>query len=132
MNLKTFDTITKDIIGEKIVAVNLNTKDDRIEIDLNGGNRVILLDRGQSCCERRYITTDDDLSTMIGSTFQGAETTGYEEREAEYDDVHEVTFLLVHTSVGTYTFETHNEHNGYYGGFIVEIEIEKTPPKGRV
>jgi hypothetical protein len=36
--------------------------------------------------------------------------------------VHEVQFLRVSTDAGTIVCETHNEHNGYYGGFNVCVE----------
>ena len=39
----------------------------------------------------------------------------------EYGD-HEVQFLLVNTSIGTFTVASHNEHNGYYGGFDIVIK----------
>jgi hypothetical protein len=34
-------------------------------------------------------------------------------------DVHEVQFLIVDTDKGSFTCESHNVHNGYYGGFLV-------------
>jgi hypothetical protein len=40
------------------------------------------------------------------------------ERPDEYG-IHEVQFLIVDTDRGSFTCETHNEHNGYYGGFLV-------------
>ena len=43
----------------------------------------------------------------------------------EYGNVHEVQFLVVTTSKGAFTIETHNEHNGYYGGFFIEAEVSQ-------
>jgi len=81
---------------------------------------IIVWDDGQSCCESRYMTTDDDLSAFVGATLNdmdirdgGTVGGGYEE--------HEVQFLVVNTSLGSFTCETHNEHNGYYGGFLIRI-----------
>jgi len=78
-------------------------------------------DDGQSCCEYRYMTTNDDLPYFVGSKFLNAEL----RNAPEYEDdcgVHEVQFLLINTDKGTFTIESHNEHNGYYGGFWIVIE----------
>lgn len=41
------------------------------------------------------------------------------------NDVHEVQFLVVHTDKGDLTMSSHNEHNGYYGGFSIEARVSK-------
>ena len=86
------------------------------------GSRMRLRDEGQSCCERRYMRTDDNLGEFIGATL-----TNLEIREApDVDDgdgeAHEVQFLVVTTDRGSFTVSNHNEHNGYYGGFSLEAE----------
>ena len=40
--------------------------------------------------------------------------------EEEYE-THEVQFLEIKTSKGIFTMSTHNEHNGYYGGFAIVV-----------
>ena len=40
---------------------------------------------------------------------------------------HEVQFLEVTTSKGEFTMASHNEHNGYYGGFAIELRFIATP-----
>ena len=40
------------------------------------------------------------------------------------EDCHEVQFLEVKTSKGSFTMSSHNEHNGYYGGFSIEVRPE--------
>ena len=70
-------------------------------------------------CNYRAMTTDDDLSAFAGATFLGAEV----RKGPIYDDddeVHEIAFLVVSTSLGEFTVETHNWHNGYYGGFSIK------------
>lgn len=93
--------------------------DDALSITFEDGSKKSLVDAGQSCCESRYLTTDDNLSDYIG-----AEYLGYEEKPAEYVDegydVHEIMFLDVNTSKGTFQIKAHNEHNGYYGGFWIK------------
>ena len=36
------------------------------------------------------------------------------------DDVHEIQFLDVKTDKGIFQMANNNEHNGYYGGFLIE------------
>lgn len=96
--------------------------EDRLILEFEDGTGLMIWDNGQSCCEARYMTTDDDLPYYVGSEFRGAEVRDAESREDEYGDVHELQFLLIHTGLGTFTIETHNEHNGYYGGFWLVVE----------
>lgn len=104
-------------INQKIVALEL--KDDKLHFAFDNGYKMVVFDDGQSCCEHRYMTTDDKLSDFVGSTLLSAETRDGSTTECEYGDPHEIEFLVVTTSLGAFTCETHNEHNGYYGGFCV-------------
>jgi len=82
----------------------------------------------------RYMNCDDDLSAFVGATFLGAEVHNVKCREipCDYDDiVHEIGFLVVSTSLGEFTVETHNEHNGYYGGFGL-VACDQEPLEVRV
>lgn len=80
-------------------------------------------DAGQSCCESRYMTKDeDDLSYYIGSKFLEANIKSAESIEEELGQEHEIEFLEIKTSKGEFTIANHNEHNGYYGGFAIRIE----------
>lgn len=97
-------------------------KDNELHLHFTDGTGIRVWDDGQSCCETRYMTTDDDLPAFVGATFTGLELRDAPNRtdEDSYEE-HEVQFLLVNTSKGVFTLETHNEHNGYYGGFAVEV-----------
>ena len=77
-----------------------------------------LLDEGQRCCEHRWMSTDDDLKYFVGSKLQSVEVKEGPDIEYEYG-YHETCFLVVTTSLGSFTCVTHNEHNGYYGGFMI-------------
>lgn len=66
------------------------------------------------------MTTDDALEDFVGADFLGAEVREGGETDDDEYGVHEVEFLVVKTSLGDFTVETHNEHNGYYGGFWME------------
>ena len=119
----------------KAIQSSLGKEIMGLELRENGGNPDDLLftftdstamkvwDGGQSCCEHRYMHTDDVLSDFVGATLMDIEVRDAPNVEDEYGDVHEVQFLVVTTSKGAFTVETHNEHNGYYGGFWIEAEI---------
>jgi len=110
-------------IGKKITALEL--KDDALHFKFEDGTGIRLFDDGQSCCESRYMRTDDDLSAFVGADLRGAETRpGPEAPHGEYDEEHEIEFLVVSTSLGEFTMASHNEHNGYYGGFCIRCAME--------
>jgi len=85
------------------------------------GTGIVAYDDGRSCCEARYMTTDDDLSGFIGATFIGMDLREGPTADDEFGQPHETQFLLVNTSLGPFTLVTHNEHNGEYGGFYIQI-----------
>jgi hypothetical protein len=86
------------------------------------GSIMSLADEGQSCCENRYMHTSDNLPDYIGATFtdMGVKESHYLEDSS--DDYHECVFVDIMTSKGSFVIETHNEHNGYYGGFSITME----------
>ena len=94
---------------------------DRIVIEFTDGVKISISDEGQSCCEERFITCDDDLDSFSGGTLIAVEVVGHQEVSSndlsEY--YKEICFLKIVTDIGTVTFETHNIHNGYYGGFAI-------------
>jgi hypothetical protein len=106
----------KSALNKEITALEL--KDEELLFTFSDGSKVKLFDDGQSCCEHRYMTTNDDLSYFVGSTLIDAEVADAPNIGDEYDN-HEVQFLKVKTSSGIFTIESHNEHNGCYGGFSI-------------
>lgn len=106
----------KSVLNKEIK--NLKMEDDKLRFEFNDGDLMVVFDDGQSCCENRYMTTDDDLDYFQGSKLMDMEIKEAPNAPAEYDE-HEVQFLVVKTSKGEFTMETHNEHNGYYGGFWI-------------
>ena len=109
-----------NVVGKEIAALDLN--EVRLLIQFTDGSAIMLCDEEQHCCERRYMHSDDDIQAFVGTKLMDAEVREAPEIEHEYN-VHEVAFLLVTTSVGVFTIETHNKHNGYYGGFQIEATI---------
>lgn len=90
---------------------------DELVISFTDGSALSLYDDGQTCCESRYLTTDDALETYAGSTLLDIKVLDSEVIDDPDGDCHEVQFLRIYTSKGVLVAETHNEHNGYYGGF---------------
>ena len=94
--------------------------EDSITLKFDFG-KLTLRDNGQCCCETRYMSTDDDVKTLIGSRF-----VCYEVKDGDYSGPadeymqHDVQFLEIQTDSGFVTLVNHNEHNGHYGGFSIE------------
>ena len=116
-----------EYVGLKIVSASLNKEADPeyIEIAFEGGKTIQILDNGQSCCESRYITCEDDFASLVGGSLIDIETKAAPDIEDKYG-VHEQVFVEIKTDKGFVSFTTHNEHNGYYGGFGLTIKETTT------
>lgn len=116
-NKETVNTV-KSSLNKTIEKVWLDEDTDRLIFKFTDGTGMYLFDDGQSCCEIRYMVTDDDLSE-----YQGAKLLDVELKDAPYQideyEVHEIQFLDVKTDKGVFQMANHNEHNGYYGGFYL-------------
>jgi hypothetical protein len=104
--------------GRKILGAAM--EDDTLSLQLDGGKTISIWDSGQSCCEERYMTTDDDIGSLIGAVLARIEAKSGPDIDAEYGE-HETIFVEVGTDKGFVTIVNHNEHNGYYGGFGLTI-----------
>ncbi len=123
MNQKQQDYIN-NFINKEIVNLLL-TDDNEFTISFKDGINLTLIDSNQQCCEHRYITCDDKLDEFIGSKFLGIdikESTATVEETEDFDTHHDIEFVEIKTTKGSITLCTHNEHNGYYGGFNLEIK----------
>ena len=109
-------------VGKTIAALRLGD-DDALHFEFSDGTKMKLADEGQSCCESRYMRTDDNLSEFVGAKLLGAEIKEAPSLPDEYGE-HEVEFLEVKTDRGVFTMASHNEHNGYYGGFSIRVAVE--------
>ena len=105
--------------GKTIAAVLL--ADDTIHVEFDDHTKLRIADDGQSCCESRYITCDDELTDLVGQKLVDVTLSDGPSSEGEYGDEHDTAFLRIVTDGGEATFTTHVEHNGYYGGFWVQI-----------
>lgn len=104
--------------GREITAAQFG--DDALTLTFADGVTVKLTDEGQSCCEYRYMTCDDKATDLIGGHLREISLRQVK-AEGEYDDVHEICFVKVETENAHITIETHNKHNGYYGGFGMNL-----------
>ena len=87
------------------------------------GTALAIRDDEFNCCERRFLTCDDDLANAANAVFIGLQLNRVDQGAGERDAAHDVGFLEVLTSHGSFTVCTHNEHNGMYAGFSVRAEI---------
>lgn len=109
-------------IVEKVIA-SVELKDDKLCLRFDDGTGVALYDGGQSCCEHRYMVCDDDLAYHAGASLLSVDIADAPEPpKSEYGDEHKVQFLRVTTSKGVIVCSNYNEHNGYYGGFSIQVE----------
>ena len=115
-NKKTLDAI-KSSLGKEIKILKL--EDNDLIFMFKDGSSLTIWDDGQSCCEDRYMSTDDDLTEYIESKLLALELKEAPNIENGGEE-HEVQFLDVLTSKGIFTISNHNEHNGYYSGFYIK------------
>lgn len=113
-------------IGKTIKTVALDEEGGFVRLDFDDGTSLTVADEGQSCCEHRYMRTDDDLQFFSGTKLTGLEIKDAPNEQDEYGD-HEVQFLEVQTDKGVFTMASHNEHNGYYGGFWITLKVSDAP-----
>lgn len=113
----------KASLNKKITATIVDEGDNQLRISLNDGTVLVIWDNGQSCCEHRYMRTDDNLSEHVGETLLDFELKDAPSVDGQYDSEHEIQFLDVITDKGRFQISNHNEHNGYYGGFSIAARL---------
>jgi|SRR6185437_9326151 len=111
-----------EFVGRTITAASII--DNRLRITFEDGEQIKIWDDGQSCCENRYMSTDDDLNSLCGHRLVRIEGKPGPDIDDSSGD-HETCFVEVGTDQGFVTLVNHNEHNGYYGGF--GLTITKVP-----
>jgi hypothetical protein len=107
----------KACVGKTIAKVVMSG--EALRFEFTDETAMELFDDGQSCCESRYMTCDEDFASYVGATLMDAEVCEAPSRTSEGGEDHDCAFLRVTTSAGILTCETHVEHNGYYGGFAL-------------
>lgn len=109
-------TTFRESLNKTTSDVQLN--DDVLVFHFSDKSAIELKDEGQTCCESRYMRTDDDLSYYAGAVLLDGEINDAPNEPDEYGE-HEVQFLEIKTDRGVFTISCHNEHNGWYGGFSI-------------
>lgn len=102
---------------------------DRLALSMRSGVTVYVYDSMKKCCEKRRMTTDDDPSDLVGSELRGIEVSyGPKPTDEDLDsyECHEEAFVRVIASKAAITLCTHNEHNGFYGGFDLCVCVEQS------
>lgn len=112
-----------EYIGSMITAAVFDAENERVLLTFDDGRKIAIFDDGQSCCEYRHMSTDDDVGDLVGHRLRHIlQKEGPDIKDSE---VHETCFVEIASDVGFVTLVNHNEHNGYYGGFamcITEVE----------
>jgi len=112
--------------GRKIHNAVFDDDENFFEIEFEDGGKIRITDQGQSCCESRYMTCDDRPEDLVGGELTRIEVTKHEDKEEGYG-CHETCFLIIESTKMSITVCTHNRHNGYYGGFGLNIsEVAKS------
>lgn len=107
-------------VGKAIKSASIS--DDAFTIIFADGSGIKFYDSGQSCCESRYMNTDEDLNSFSGAKLLGASIREVYGVQGESDwNVTDCAFLVIETSKGAITIKNYNIHNGYYGGFDIRV-----------
>lgn len=114
----------EEYLGQRIEHAELvkDGHDDKLRLRLANGLTIDVFDDGQSCCEARSMTTDDDVSVLVGGVLRAIDEKPGPTEDHDYD-THETCFVEVRTDDAQVTLVNHNEHNGYYGGFYVRVTV---------
>ena len=112
------------VVGKKIMDVRL--QNDVLFMSFGSQGSLYITDEGQSCCENRYITTDDKLEDYVGGNLLNIEIkpVPIPTLADDSDECHDIEFVEISTTKGSFVLVTHNEHNGYYGGFSIQARYE--------
>lgn len=108
------------VITEIFIDHGANGGNGALVIELASRCKIVVADHGQDCCENRYLTSSDDPKHLLGESLMRIRVVDAPSLPSTCGDVHEVQFLEVSTDRDTVILETHNEHNGYYGGFSLK------------
>lgn len=115
----------KASLGKKITEIKLdpelNSGDGMLNISFEDDTVLSLFDCARSCCEHRYMHTDDDLTHYVGGKLKAIELKPGP--TVDTGEVSECMFMHVKTTKGTFVINTYNEHNGYYGGILIEAAL---------
>ena len=121
-------TLMPEFTGKEISQIYLdgeyNNGDGGIIIEFSENEKkIILFDDKRACCESRYVHCDDALDHYDGSIFKAIQIKRTEKFRDDLGEDHEIQFVHIVTNVGTVVAETHNIHDGNYGGFDLKVDL---------
>ena len=119
-----------DCIGRLIADAKI--EDNKLLLTFQDGKRIAIFNEGQSSYEYRHMTTDDDISSLVGQTLMRIDGKDGPSTDGGEEGLHETCFVEVGTDAGFITLVNHNERNGFYCGFgltIKEIVMPLDPMK---
>lgn len=121
VEMERLGAMTRPFLGRKIVAAGMDREyDGKVMLCLDDGGFIVVYDKSSACCGTRYITTDDDIQSLVGGVLTRIECKPGASM-VEGGECHETMFVEIGTDKGFVTLTTHNKHNGYYSGFDLEI-----------
>lgn len=106
--------------GCVIHAARLDAENNEFFIQFTDGVSISIWDDGQSCCEERFMSSDDDASSIVGGTLTDISVKYAAPQYGEYTQ-EDVAFVQITTTIGVVVISNHNHHNGHYGGFSLTI-----------
>lgn len=139
--------LSKKYMEKKITDVDFN--EHRLVIILENKTKLKIWDDGQNCCEKRYMTCDDNIEDLIGRKLTKILIKKIEDSDdkenvtaqffvnnvyawgGEEEWEHEIAFVEICTDKNSIILQAHNVHNGYHvcapytGSFLLEIKEEK-------
>jgi len=119
------DAVAESYYGKTITGCEWVDGDKALRIHFDDVSTIDILDEGDECCEHRYMNSDDNPIDLIGGILCKIEVKDTKITEGEYGDSHEICFVEISTHNEHIVLRTHNEHNGYYGGFNLCIREVK-------
>lgn len=78
-----------------------------------------------TCCEKRYFVMEELSFSIIGHKILDLEILPAKIVTEESGFTHEINFLKIDTTNGSFRINAHNESNGYYTGFNLIIEVRE-------
>lgn len=100
-------------------------ENDKFVIEFTDKSQISIWDNGQSCCESRFMTCDDDPSSLKGGKLIKVEVKEFKSSDDDDYYCHDQCFVEIATDKkGFVTLVNHNQHNGYYGGFGLTVTLD--------
>jgi hypothetical protein len=110
------------LTGQIVLAANIDTSHEVIELVLNGG-RLLYLQTEGDCCSHSWFEHIESVRSLIGQEILSLESRPFNSFHEEDTDGYGYEYIKVYgfaivTAIGKTVVEFRNSSNGYYGGSI--------------